>query len=81
MQTPNDRPLTTCYRLLNRKEVAELINCTERTVDRMSAANQLPFTLIPSGTGGKLKRRYILGAIVEWMERNSVPSRQNVGDN
>ncbi len=59
------------YRLLTKKEVAEMMGCTERTVDRLVACNQIPFTKIPWGTGGKLKRRFIFGVIAEWLERHS----------
>lgn len=81
MRKPIDKSLTSYYRLLSKKQVAELINCTERTVDRLVAAKQIPFTYIPAGARGKLKRRFVFGAVVAWMEQRAVPSRQNAENN
>lgn len=81
MRHATDKNTTSYYRLLNKKELAELMNCTERTVDRLVASNQVPFTFIPTGAGGKLKRRFIFGAIVEWLEERSFPHRQNAEAN
>ncbi len=77
-----DKTLASYYRLLTKKDVAEMMGCTERTVDRLVARNVIPFTQIPWGTGGKLKRRFIFGAIVKWMEQhNGGLMHQNAEDN
>ena len=81
MMAPVDKSLPSYYRLLTKKEIAEIIRCTERTVDRLVACNQIPFTLIPTGTRGRLKRRFIFGEIVKWLEDRSVPFGQNAEDN
>jgi excisionase family DNA binding protein len=71
MRLDTDTDNTPYYRLLSKKDVADLLQCTERTVDRLVTRNQIPFTRIPWGTGGKLKRRFIFGDIVEWMKRHA----------
>lgn len=81
MRHLTEKSTTSYYRLLSKKDVAEMLNCTERTVDRLIAAKQIPFTQIPSGPGGRLKRRFIFGVIVEWLERYSFPAKQNTEDN
>ena len=81
MRHPTDKNTTSYYRLLSKRELADLLNCAERTVDRLVAANQVPFTLIPCGPGGKLKRRFIFGEIVGWIEKRSTSCKQNAEAN
>ena len=79
-----DKPLKSEYSLLNKKELAALLGCTTRTVDRMLAARQLPLSIIvkiPAGANGGLKTRFIYVRTVEWIRSLAGPMKQNVEAN
>jgi len=72
------------FSLLNKKELASLLGCTTRTVDRMLAARQIPLSIIakiPAGANGGLKTRFIYGRTVEWIQSLTGPMKQNAETN
>lgn len=59
------------FRLLDKKDMAQLLGCTVRTVDRMVAARTIPFLKVPTGTNGmtKTKVRFDSRDIEKWIDQ------------
>jgi excisionase family DNA binding protein len=69
---------TTPFRLLTKREVAAILGCTERTIDRMISARSIPFIQIPTGIGRRTRRRIDLRDIEQWLDqyRHSISLRK-----
>lgn len=57
-------------RLLNKQEVADILGCTVRTVDRFIANNKIPYFRIPTGGGGATRIRFELRSIDQWLNQH-----------
>lgn len=60
------------FRLLSKQEMAELLGYTTRTIDRMVAANRIPFTRIPTGVGFGTRVKFDSREIEKWLEQIKV---------
>lgn len=84
MKNLNDTNVTSDFRLLNKQELACLLHCTVRTVDRMIASEQIPLSIIvhiPIGRKGNAKTRFLYGRTVAWIKSLAGPVKQNVEAN
>lgn len=62
-------PPTLRFRLLNRREMAALLGCSTRTLDRMIAAERIPYLRIPCFTGTGTRVRFDTREIEEWLKK------------
>lgn len=60
------------YRLLSKQEVAEILGYTVRTIDRLIATHQIPFTRLPCGSGKTQKVRFDSRDIDAWIDGGKV---------
>lgn len=58
------------FRLFNKQEMAKLLGCTERTIDRLIAARRIPYLRIPAGSSGKTRVRFDSRDIERWLARD-----------
>ena len=54
--------------LLSKKEVARILGCAIRTVERLAVTGKLPFYRIPCATGHKTRMRFDSGEIAAWVK-------------
>lgn len=60
-------PPMAAFRLLSKKEIAALLGCTVRTVERMIVNRKIPFVKIPTATGRSLRVKFDSRMIDQWI--------------
>lgn len=53
--------------VISKREVAEILGCTTKTVDRLVASKKIPHVILPTGTGEGTRVGFIYQAIVKWI--------------
>lgn len=69
MTTDPGDSLAARFRLLNRKEMAALLGCSLRTLDRMVIEERIPYLRVPTFTGYQTRTRFDPGKIEKWIEK------------
>ena len=64
-------------RLLTKKDVAELMSVTVRTIERLVENRKIPFTRIPCASGASKRIRFSEDAIGDWLEKDSEAVREH----
>lgn len=55
------------YRMLSKRELAEKLGYTTRTIDRLVAAKKIPFTRLPAASGKGEKIKFNSADIDMWL--------------
>ena len=81
MNQSDKKVATSYYNLLNKQDLAGMLGCTVRTVDRMLASNAIPAVAvvrIPTGVKGNVKTRFLQGQIITWIKSLALTSQAEI---
>lgn len=65
-------------RLLTKKDLARMLDCTVRTVERMIEHGRIPSVRIPTATGTGTRVRFDPRVINEWLKQYQLPDTQMI---
>lgn len=76
MDTATTTTILLPSRLLTKKDLARMLDCTVRTVERMIEYGRIPSVRIPTATGTSSRVRFDPRVISEWLDQYQNIERQ-----